>query len=245
VTGWIKLHRSLLDWEWFDDHNTFRLFTYILLKANFEPKKWHGISIARGQLLTSLPTLASETGLSLQTIRTSLTKLKSTGELTDKPTSKNRVLTVVNYNDFQLMEVALTGKSTDNLTDKQQTTNRQLTSTKEVKNIKKERKKELSRPKVSLEELSVNHIADWLAKKRTQGKYLNHNEHDILETFKNYVESKQKVGKPLYENFIAAYRNSFEWDRSQPKAGTLNPDKHQRTLEAATRGHIRAKNLDF
>jgi len=245
VTGWIKLHRSLLDWEWFDDHNTFRLFTYILLKANFEPKKWHGISIARGQLLTSLPTLASETGLSLQTIRTSLTKLKSTGELTDKSTARNRTLTIVNYEDYQALDSTSTGSSTGKLTGCQQASNRLVTATKEGKEIKKERKKELSRPKVSLEELSVNHIADWLAKKRTQGKYLNHNEHDILETFKNYVESKQKVGKPLYENFIAAYRNSFEWDRSQPKAGTLNPDKHQRTLEAATRGHIRAKNLDF
>jgi len=107
---------------------------------------------------------------------------------------------------------------------------------------KKLRKK---KPKVSLEELSVNHIKEWLSKKRAQGKYINHNEHDILETFKNYVESKQKVGKPLYENFIAAYRNSFEWDRSQPKAGALSLDKHQRTLEAAARGHIRAKNLDF
>jgi uncharacterized protein YdaU (DUF1376 family) len=105
--------------------------------------------------------------------------------------------------------------------------------------------KKTSAKKVSLEELSVNHIRDWLAKKRTQGKYLEHNEHDILETFKNYVESKQKKGKPLYENFIAAYRNSFEWDRNQPKTGVVNQDKHQRTLEAATRGHLRAKNLDF
>lgn len=101
-----------------------------------------------------------------------------------------------------------------------------------------------SKAKVSLDELSVDHIAEWLAKKRLQGKYINHNEHDILETFKNYVESKQKKGKPLYENFIAAYRNSFEWDSNQPKT-RLSPDKHQRTLEAATRGHIRAKNLDF
>jgi len=140
--GWIKLHRRLLDWEWFDDHNTFRLFTYILLKANYEPKNWHGIPIGRGQLLTSLPSLSDATGISVQSIRTSLTKLKSTGELTDKPTSTNRLLTVVNYDEYQTNDNGPTGTSTGNLTDKQQTTNRQLTSTKEVKNIKELKKKE-------------------------------------------------------------------------------------------------------
>lgn len=119
--------------------------------------------------------------------------------------------------------------------NKQEVKQSESESESELESIKKNKQK-----KVTLAELSVDHISEWLSKKRTQGKYLNHNEHDILETFKNYVESKGKK----YENFIAAYRNSFEWDRNQPKTG-LNNDKHQRTLEAATRGHIRAKNLDF
>lgn len=146
MSGWIKIHRRLLDWEWFDDHNTFRLFTYILLKANYEPKKWHGISINRGQLLTSLPSLSDATGISVQSIRTSLAKLKSTGELTDKSTNKNRLLTIVNYDEYQSNDNELTGTSADNLTGQQQTTNRQLTATKEVKKEKKERNKELYRP---------------------------------------------------------------------------------------------------
>jgi len=95
--------------------------------------------------------------------------------------------------------------------------------------------------KVSLSELSVDHNKDWLAKKRREGKYIHHDENAILETFKNYCESKGKK----YENFIAAYRNSFEWDRSQPKTGLSNEYKHQRTLEAATRGYLRASNPDF
>ena len=74
-------------------------------------------------------------------------------------------------------------------------------------------KKAKKAKKVSLDELSVNHIREWLAKKRIEGKYTHHNEHDILETFKNYCQSKGKK----YENFIAAYRNAFDWDRCQPK----------------------------
>jgi len=146
AVGWIRLHRRMLEWEWFDDHNTFRLFLYVLLKANYEPKSWHGIVIERGQLLTSLPTLTKATGISVQSIRTSISKLKSTGELTDKSTSKNRLLTIVKYDEYQSENGELTGKSTDKLTGKQQTTNRQLTATKERKNIKEEKKKEIYTP---------------------------------------------------------------------------------------------------
>lgn len=94
-------------------------------------------------------------------------------------------------------------------------------------------------PKVALEDLTVNHISDWLSKKRMEGKYINHDENHVLDQFKNYCESKGK----RYANYIAGYRNAFEWDRCKPKA-RIN-DKHQRTLEAAARGHIRAENPDF
>ncbi len=67
--------------------------------------------------------------------------------------------------------------------------------------------------KVSLQELSTEHIAEWLNQKRALGKYLSHDEVAILERFKDYCLSKGKK----YNDYIAAYRNAFEWDTSQPK----------------------------
>lgn len=67
--------------------------------------------------------------------------------------------------------------------------------------------------KVGLAELSVDHIAGWLAEKRAQGRYLLHDEHFILEQFKNYCQSKGKK----YADYIAGYRNAFEWERCQPQ----------------------------
>jgi hypothetical protein len=67
--------------------------------------------------------------------------------------------------------------------------------------------------KVSLQELSTEHIAEWLNQKRALGKYLCHDEFSILERFKDYCLSKGKK----YNDYIAAYRNAFEWDTSQPK----------------------------
>lgn len=48
MIGWIKLHRQLLTWEWYDEPNTLRLFLHLLLKANIEPKEWRGTMIQPG-----------------------------------------------------------------------------------------------------------------------------------------------------------------------------------------------------
>lgn len=129
--GWIKIHRQILKWGWWDDHNTSRLFFYLLLSANHEEKVWHGITIKRGEHLTSLAKLAKATGISVRSVRTSLTHLKSTGELTNCATSKYRIIKLNNYDSYQM---------TDKVADKQPTKYRQSTDNKqelkELKNIK-------------------------------------------------------------------------------------------------------------
>ena len=83
--GWIKVFRRFLDWEWYSETNMVRLFLHLLLKANFEDKRWHGIVIKRGQFVTSISSLKSEILLSARTIRTCLERLQKTGEI-DKHT---------------------------------------------------------------------------------------------------------------------------------------------------------------
>lgn len=101
MDGWIKIHRKMLDWEWYDDINTKVLFIHLLLTANHKEQKWRGQTILRGQRLTSLQHLAEETELSVQQTRTSLNKLKSTNEITIKSTNKNTLITIEKYNDYQ------------------------------------------------------------------------------------------------------------------------------------------------
>lgn len=101
MPGWIKLHRALIDWEWYTDHNTCRLFIHCLLRANFEDKLWRGISIKRGSFYTSLDTLSSETGLSNKQIRTSLDKLIMTGEVASLGMARGRMITVAGYESYQ------------------------------------------------------------------------------------------------------------------------------------------------
>ena len=118
--GWIKLHRQLLDWEWYDDINTKCLFLHCLLRANHSDTEWRGHKIKRGQFLTSLDTLKRETGLSVSQIRTSLKKLISTSELTSKSQARSTIITVLSYDSHQgsdkPVDTQVAGKSQANRT---------------------------------------------------------------------------------------------------------------------------------
>jgi len=124
----IKLHRGLLKWEWYDDINTKVLFIHILLKANHTDKQWRGIDIKRWELLTWLNVLSSETWLSIQQIRTCYKKLKSTNEITIKTTNNYSIIKLINYNLYQ--------DNNKQITNEQQTDNKRVTTTNELKNVK-------------------------------------------------------------------------------------------------------------
>ncbi|MAO21768.1 MAG: hypothetical protein CMJ25_13550 [Phycisphaerae bacterium] len=131
-TGWIKLHRQLLGWEWYSDVNTTRVFLHLLLVANHKDNNWRGIEIKRGQRLTSINALANETNLSIKNIRTSIKRLKSTNEVASHSTAQHTVFTMVNYDLYQDVanEVANEGQAKG----KQRATNKNDNNDKNDKN---------------------------------------------------------------------------------------------------------------
>lgn len=129
--GFVAFPRGLTTWEWYDDPNTCRLFFHLMLTANWEPKNWHGIVIEPGSRVASIQGLATETGLTIQNVRTSLKRLKSTGYLTIKTTNKYSVVSINRW-------LELTGSNrlaNNQLTFNQQASNNQLTTTKPLKQI--------------------------------------------------------------------------------------------------------------
>ena len=101
MEGWIKIHRGLLDWEWYSDTNCVRMALHLLLKANFQTRRWRGITVERGQLVTSRAALARETGLSEREVRTAVSKLEKSDFLTSRATSYYTVVTICNYERYQ------------------------------------------------------------------------------------------------------------------------------------------------
>ena len=100
MAGWVKIHRELLQWEWFGKPEMVQLFLYLLLKANCEEKQWQGITIMRGQLITTNSAIRKDLQLSEQQIRTIIKRLISTGEITYKSTNKYVIITICNYDSY-------------------------------------------------------------------------------------------------------------------------------------------------
>ena len=140
MTGWIKIFRELLQWEWFEKAEMVQLFIYLLLKVNCEDKQWQGIVIKRGQVVTSNSTIRRELKLSEQQIRTCLKRLISTGEITYQSTNRYVIITICNYDRYQCGNIIINEQDNEQFnnqtTIKQRANNEQTTTTKEYNNIK-------------------------------------------------------------------------------------------------------------
>lgn len=132
MSGWIKLHRSLKDWEWYGDKNALLLLIHLLVSVNYEDKKWRGVTIKAGSMVLSWETLSTQTGLTIQQCRTAMSKLEASKEVTRQSTNRFQVVSLVKWDKLQSDNKQITNK----LIGKQQTNNKQITTTKEYKEYK-------------------------------------------------------------------------------------------------------------
>ena len=99
--SWIKLPRNFVNWSWYHDANMVQLYLCLLLNANVYDVKYNDITIKRGECLVSLNHLSKETGISLQKLRTGLTRLQRTKEIEYKKLQNGRIIVLVDFNKFQ------------------------------------------------------------------------------------------------------------------------------------------------
>ena len=131
--GFVKISRKILDWQWYSDANTFRLFIHCLLKANWKKKSWKNYVCNRGQFITSLSQLSYELGLTIQQVRTAISHLETTGEITSRTDGKVRIITVNNYDKYQSINKGDNKEKTKKQQAAQQGSNKVVTTTKEYK----------------------------------------------------------------------------------------------------------------
>ena len=200
MSGWIKIHRKILEWEWYDDSNTFRLFMHLILKANHKDKKYRGIVVKTGSLLTGRELLSMETGLSIQQVRTCLERLKSTNEITINSSKQGTVIQIVKYKDYQI--------TTNDLTTNQPQDNQQVTTNKNVKKEKNE--KELI-------------LDSWIDYRKSAKKALTKQSIDsILVKMENYTNEQCKF---VINNSIEQGWQGLFWDKIQTIQEVNEPKK--------------------
>lgn len=219
--NYIKINRSILEWEWYKNINTKILFLHMLLKANWKDYKFEGKEINRGSFVSSISNLAFETSLTEREIRTAISHLKTTGEVTSKGHNKYTVFTVVKYNLYQ---------SIDKQIDKQETNERQTndkltTIIEEGKNSKKgskEEDKNKEKKKVSKD-----------TKEKAPCYFPNDSR--LEQAFVDYVEMRQGIKKPLTtDRAITLAINKLNNLARNHETGTMDSDIAIQILEQST-----------
>lgn len=186
MSGWIKLHRQLVNSSKFADPDILRLWILCLTKATHKDTvvviDRQEIPLSPGQFITGRYSLDQDYNAILAprkkikdtTLWSWLQRLEKWGDLDIKSTNKYSVVTVLKWSDYQ---ETLT-------TEPQQTDNRLTTelqqfdtnkNVKNLENLKKEKNKEL--------------------KPNTFSVYTTNPE--FLSTLESFVEFRKKIKKPL------------------------------------------------
>jgi hypothetical protein len=109
MEGWIKLHRKMLDNPIVNkDSEHLAVWIYLLLNAThkdydvlFEGKR---ITLKPGQLITGRKTISEKLNISESKVQRILKTFKSEQQIEQQTTSRNRLITIVSWNEYQKSE---------------------------------------------------------------------------------------------------------------------------------------------
>lgn len=95
--GFVKISDDLPNWAWYSDDKTLLVYMRLLLGAVWRDTPYQNIVLQRGQIATTYPKIAQENSISERQARTILDRLKSTGKIAVKTTSKFSIITLIDY----------------------------------------------------------------------------------------------------------------------------------------------------
>jgi hypothetical protein len=95
--GYIKLHRSILDWEWYKDTDVFCVYIHLLLLAMKKSVCFDDTVVERGQVITRYTSIANGVGIKPEKVRDAMKKLRRGKYLTVQPWDMYYLITISNY----------------------------------------------------------------------------------------------------------------------------------------------------
>jgi len=137
MSDWIKIHRSVINSYSFADPVTFKIWVWMLLKANYKPSHVplnHGkgivsIKVDRGQFIFGRNKAAEELEINGSTIYRHIQKLEAEKQITIEANNQYSLITICNYNTYQNVK-----DKDEQLTNNYRTSNEQVTDSKRTSN---------------------------------------------------------------------------------------------------------------
>lgn len=137
MTGYIKLHRKILDNPVVcKDAEYYAVWNYLLLNATHTEYdaifKGGRITLKPGQLITGRKAIAEKFNISESKVQRVLKTFENEQQIEQQTTNKNRLITIINWKDYQSGEQ----QNEQLLNNNRTTSEQQLNTNKNVKNVK-------------------------------------------------------------------------------------------------------------
>ncbi len=205
--GFVKISDDLASWEWYGDNNTLLVYIRLLLGAVWRDTDFRNVTLHRGQIATTLPNIARENGITERQARTILDRLKSTGKVSVRTTTKFSIITLLNY------DCAFENVSQN---DRQMTVKRQTTCQSDV------------RPTLYNTEYQNNRSTEVTSASPTAASISREN---LIEIFgENNVDEYEKK----YDNWRASKGGTVRGDRYETIRRMMEQDKVQKPVNLSS-----------
>ena len=215
--GYIKLYKKMRDWGWYGDPATKIVFLELLLSAAWAEGEYRGVKVMPGDCIVGRKELAERLGLTEQNVRTALSHLEKTGEITRRATNKFTVVTIANWAFYQGGNGLTNQQANQQLTNNQPTTNQQLTTSKNIKNIRTKEDKTSKAPEdlypsnfmeawnsICIDLPKVKTMTD-ARRKKIHARLEDFSESDIIEAMMKIQESDFLSGRE------GGWKANFDW----------------------------------
>jgi len=207
--GFVKLFRSIEQWEWYTNSNTKCLFLHCLIKTNYVEKSWRGKKVDKGSFITSLSHLSIETGMTISQIRTALDNLQSTNEIKVVVAQSYTQIYVVKWCDYQdKSEYNSTQISTQDSTPNSIQDSNLIATTNNNKNIRIKEEKNNTKISRTFVQPSVSDVENYVSE--------NNFNVDANSFIDYYTSNGWQVGRTKMKDWKATVRN---WDRKNANNG--------------------------
>lgn len=197
--GYVKLYRKMLDSKVFQNEGLFKVWVWCLLKANHETR-WVLIKVGRastevlvkpGQFVFGRYSAAKELQMSPSTVWKRIKKLKNMGNCDIKSNSKYTIITIVNWDIYQMSTQDGDSKGDRQVTGKEHK--------QELKELKEERTPELfSLRERYFDQNLIDQVFDAIASTRKSNKVADSVLLAQLQKWKRYPVEQVESGIRTY-----------------------------------------------
>lgn len=205
--GFVKLKRTFLDWEWYQDNNTSRVMIHLLLKSNYTVKQWQGNTINPGEFITSTGNLSKELRLTVNEIRTCLKKLEKTNYISTLGTNKFTKIKIIKSSIYDEILFANNEQKCNILTNQPNSNHNPVTITNKVK------KEEENKEGIELFKIQIFQFSSSYSQEHLDGFY------------KHYSAKNKQTGRRRFED-----DNYWNLEERLKSWIVLNPKKETQTF---------------